>query len=94
MKVMVTMVHARLSVASVPSGCVYLDQFHIFVCMESRNYFLFKFFFEKPRAWCLYYNQAGYTTLHKSRWLGRGSNAQKLPRKKVLTDGWTDRPTN
>ena len=38
-------------------------------------------------------NKAGYTAISRV-WLGRGSNAQKLMKKKVLTDRRTDRPTN
>ena len=38
-------------------------------------------------------NKAGYTSRHKSRRLGRGSNAQKSTRKKCAV-GRTDRPTD
>ena len=39
-------------------------------------------------------NKAGYTTRHKSRRLGRGSNAQKSTKKKLLTDRQMDGPTD
>ena len=39
-------------------------------------------------------NKGGYTTRHKSRRLGRGSNAQKSTKKKVLTDRPTDGRTD
>ena len=71
MKVMVTMVRARLSVASVPSGCVHLDQFHIFVCMESRNYFLFKFFLKslEPGV-CIITRPDTLSRISRAGWVG------------------------